>query len=255
MCDSVSYTREGSIGILKIDQPKTRNALDWEMQQQFAKIVRHCAADTTQRALIITGTGKTFIAGGNIRDQVDQYDAATGAKLNGIMSDALAELTQLSYPVIAAINGNAYGGGCELLTACDLRVMSATARLHFVQAKMGLTTGWGGTARLVQLVGASRAMEILLTARGISAENAQQIGLVHRITTDNTLTTALEWAQEIIQLPSNALGALKRLVWQSTTLDAGYSAETELFVQQWQHPNHIEAVAAFVEKRQPLFDQ
>lgn len=255
MLDSVSYIRKDTIGLLTINQPKTRNALDWGMQHRFAEIVAQCANDTTLRALIITGGGATFVAGGNIRDQVDHFDAETGAKLKRTMTAALQTLTEMPIPVFAAINGNAYGGGCELLTACDLRVMSADATLHFVQAKMGLTTGWGGTARLVHLVGASRAMEILLTAQGISAETAHQIGLIHRITHENVLETTLAWAQEIIQLPSNSLGALKQLVWQSETLTAGYAAETEQFVTQWQHPNHSEAVRAFIAKRAPQFDE
>ncbi len=255
MLEYISYTRDNEIGVLKIDQPKTRNALDWSMQLHFAEIVQRCADDATLRALIITGSGSIFLAGGNIHDQVDRYDAETGARLKRTMTDALIALTQLPYPVFAAINGHAYGGGCELITACDLRVMSADARLHFVQAKMGLTTGWGGTARLVQLVGASRAMEILLTAQGMSAETAQNIGLVHRVTHADVLEETLAWARELSQLPSNALGALKQLVWQSTSLTAGYTAESKHFVQQWQHDNHIEAVQAFVEKRRPIFDR
>lgn len=254
MCDSVSYIRTGSIGTLTINQPKTRNALDWAMQRQFADIVCQCSQDTTLRALIITGSGTTFVAGGNIRDQIGRYDAEIARQLKQTMTDALIALTELPMPVFAAINGDAYGGGCELLTACDLRVMAADARLHFVQAKMGLTTGWGGTARLVHLIGASRAMELLLTARGISAETAQQIGLVQRVTTDDVFDTTLAWAREIIQLPNNALGALKQLVWQSSTLERGYSAEADLFIQQYQHRNHIEAVNAFVEKRRPNFE-
>jgi enoyl-CoA hydratase len=168
------------------------------------------------------------------------------------MGAALQQLTELPIPVIAAVNGDAFGGGCEILTACDLRIASSQARFCFAQVKNGLTTGWGGTARLVRQVGQSRALELLLTARLLTAQEAQAIGLVQRVVAEGELETAVTtWARELCQLPTSALAALKQLahVASHATISETNRLETELFINQWTHPDHLEAMAAFVEKR------
>ena len=255
MDDSILFEINEGIGILTVNRPKSRNALNWQTQQQFAETITACANNPALRSLIITGTGDMFVSGGDIRDQTDQFDQETGQQLYATMGAALRQLTELPVPVIAAINGNAYGGGCEIITACDLRVMAVDAKLHFVHAKMGLTTGWGGAARLIHLVGASQAMQFLLTAQAIDAETALASGLVNQVTTnsDSALDAALALAKRMESLAPNSLGALKQLVWRSADLEHGYAAETELFLKQWSHPNHIEAVNAFLQKRAPRF--
>ena len=136
----------------------------------------------TIRALIITGKGEqAFVSGGDLKELNQDVRQETGKRLNAIMSAALVQLAQLPIPVIAAVNGDAFGGGCEIVTACDLRLASETARFSFAQVRVGLVSGWGGTARLINLIGQSRAMEILLTARIFDAAEAQRLGLIHRV--------------------------------------------------------------------------
>ncbi|NJN55217.1 MAG: enoyl-CoA hydratase/isomerase family protein [Anaerolineae bacterium] len=202
---------------------------------------------------------KQFVAGGDLKELSEHPEAAAGARLNRTMSDALQQLPKLPIPVIAAINGDAFGGGCEILTACDLRISISHARFCLAQVKNALTTGWGGTARLVSLLGQSRALELLLTGRQFTAVEAQQIGLIHRVVeqTAEWQTAVNTWAYELCQLPMTTLAALKQLTYTAvhSTLAQTSQLETDLFVRLWSYPDHLEAMNAFNEKRPPQFNR
>ncbi len=258
MSDAIIFTVENQIATLMVNRPEARNALNWAAQEQFAGCVTAVSQDPHIRLLIITGAGRqAFVAGGDLKELSGHPEPEAGIRLNRIMGDALQQLTQLSIPVIAAINGDAFGGGCEILTACDLRIAASHARFSFAQVKNALTTGWGGTARLVRLLGQSRALELLLTGRLLTAVEAQQIGLVHRVAdeTEDWDTAVSNWAHELCQLPGPTLAALKQLVYKAVTapITETNRLETELFVNLWSHPDHLEAMAAFVEKRPSKF--
>ncbi len=251
---------ENGIAILRVNRPQTRNALNWEAQEAFATAVSHTANNQDLRVLIITGTGdKAFVAGGDLKELAKHPEPAAGERLNRTMSRALADLTELPIPVIAAVNGDSFGGGCEILTACDLRICAAHARFSFAQVKNALTTGWGGTGRLVQLIGQSQAIELLLTARLFDAQEAHRLGLIHRIVPpdEDILAAALSWANELTHLPKRALASTKALAHAAIhmPLPDTYTAETKLFIKLWSHPDHVEALNAFVEKRKPKFNQ
>lgn len=257
MTSTILYEENRGVGVLRVNRPEARNALNWEAQQGFVRAVTTAAESRTLRVLIITGAGPSFVAGGDLKELAEQLTPEAGVRLNRIMSAALAQLTRLPLPVIAAINGDAAGGGCEIIAACDLRLAAEEAQLRWVQVRMGLTTGWGGTARLVRLIGASRAMALLLTGESISAAEAYRIGLVHRLVPagEPVLPAALAWAERLAALPRDALAATKELV-RLAAISAGdaASAEPELFAALWGGPNHREAVTAFLEKRSPRFD-
>ena len=168
------------VALLRVNRPAARNALTWNAQEGFAQAVAAArAADA--RALIVTGAGQAFVSGGDLKELANHPEAAAGERLNRVMSAALDALVALPGPVIAAVNGDAIGGGCEILTACDLRLAAPNARFAFRQVHNGLTTGWGGAGRLVALIGQSRATELLLTGRTFDAAEAQALGLVHRL--------------------------------------------------------------------------
>ncbi|MCB8967325.1 MAG: enoyl-CoA hydratase/isomerase family protein [Ardenticatenaceae bacterium] len=266
MNDGIEFHVEDSgLAILRVNRPDARNALNWAAQEAFAAAVMRVAQtavspDPAIRALIITGTGdKAFVAGGDLKELRAYPEPEAGARLNRIMGTALAQLTELPMPVIAAVNGDAFGGGCEILTACDLRLAAAHAHFSFAQVKVSLTTGWGGTGRLVRLIGQSRAMELLLTARLIDTEEAYRLGLIHRIVpaADDVLQMARAWAAELIALPQQALAFTKELVHTAShaTLVETYWQETKLFTKLWASPNHLEALAAFREKRPAVFNK
>lgn len=252
-----SVDSEG-IALLRVNRPAARNALTWAAQEEFAAAVA-AARNEVVRVLIITGSGGSFVSGGDLKELAGHPEVAAAERLNRVMSGALAGLLDLPYPVIAAVEGDAVGGGCEILTACDLRLAAAGARLSFRQVQNGLTTGWGGTARLVSLVGQSRAMELLLTGRTLDAEEARAIGLIHRIVPpgEDVLDGAYAWAGELLRLPRRALTAIKSLVRASAhlSLPDANALETQLFINLWPSADHLEAMNAFAEKRPPVFNR
>lgn len=253
---------EMGVGLLRVNRPGARNALNWAAQDAFAAAVEslavRAAAGDGPRVLIITGAGdQAFVSGGDLKELSGHPEPEAGARLNRTMSVALDGLTRLPLPVIAAVNGDAFGGGCEILTACDLRLAVSSARFSFRQVQNGLTTGWGGTARLVALLGQSYASDLLLTGRILMAGEAHRIGFIHRVVMADVVGTAHELAAELVALPQDALAATKTLVRSaaSQTRQDTNRLESELFVGLWPSSNHVEAMNAFAEKRPPRFNQ
>ncbi len=258
MDNEIILTQQEGIATLQVNRPEARNALNWTAQAAFAAAVAQVAGDTAVRVLIITGTGdKAFVSGGDLKELSQHPEREAGERLNRVMRDALGQLTRLPIPVIAAVNGDAFGGGCGILTACDLRLAASHARFCFAQVRNALCTGWGGTGRLVNLLGQARALDLLLTSRIFSAQEAQQMGLVQQVVAEEvglaTAVTAL--AQSLISLPQHALAASKQLVYAASqpASEAANQLETRLFVDLWSQPDHLEALAAFREKRKPVF--
>jgi enoyl-CoA hydratase len=254
------HVDQQGIATLQVNRRQAHNALNRDAQDRFAAYIEKVNSDKDIRALIITGSGEdAFVSGGDLKEILYSHDAESGRRLNRVMSHALADLKELPLPVIAAINGNAFGGGCEIITACDLRIAAERARFGFAQVRNGLTTGWGGAARLVQLIGLSRACELLLSGRIFDAQEAHHIGLVHRLVPhgEDVLEAARAWAEELIQLPAGSQAALKALAYAATAMPEVEvrELETKLFMEQWASPDHLEALAAFAEKRQPVFNR
>jgi enoyl-CoA hydratase/carnithine racemase len=250
---------ERGIALLRVNRPAARNALSWAAQEAFAEAVAAAGGDPAIRALIIIGAGVAFVSGGDLKELTRHPEAEAGERLNRVMSAALTDLAALPYPVIAAINGDAIGGGCEILTACDLRLAAAGARFAFRQVQNGLTTGWGGAARLVRLLGQSRAMDLILTGRVIDATEALSIGFIHRLvlSDENALDAAYAWAGDLLQLPRDALAANKALIQAAPYLSIADAnrLEARLFVDLWPSADHLEAMEAFAAKRAPIFNR
>ena len=250
MTEEIIFEVKQGIATLRFNRPQARNALNWAAQERFAATIAAAAEDETIRALILTGSDRAFVSGGDLKELAAGDFEAHGERLSRIMSGALAQMTRLPVPVIAAVNGHAAGGGCEILLACDLRLAAAEARLDFAQVRLGLTTGWGGAARLNALVGRSRAMEILLRGRTLTAQEAQAMGLVNGVVADgeDVLQAAQAWAEELAALPREALAAMKQLLLAMPELDEQETAalERRLFVQLWGQPAHRRALAAFL---------
>lgn len=260
MTRSIEFTLgDDRIAVLRVNRPAARNALTWSAQEAFGRAVQSAREADGLRALIITGTGEAFVSGGDLKELAGHPEPAAGERLNQVMSQALNGLIALPCPVIAAVSGDAIGGGCEILTACDLRLAAPNARFAFRQVQNGLTTGWGGASRLVALIGQSRAMELLLTGRMFDATEAQALGLIHRLAPPQmaAFDAAYEWAQELLPLPRRALAAAKMLVHAAGHLPPADTdrLEAQLFVNLWPSPDHIEAMDAFAHKRPPIFNR
>lgn len=250
-------TLENNVVVLTVNRPEARNALNLETQRAFAQAIDRFKTDPPA-VLILTGAGnRAFIAGGDLNELAADPTPETGRKLHVIMKNALIEMRRLPCPVIGAVNGHAAGGGVEVLSACDLRLSVPAAKFHFVQAKMGLTSGWGGVPRLVKLLGESQVINLMLNGKTIGADEAQRIGFIHRIAPpeQSGRDAALAWADELVHLPADALAALKSLVQISAESDlaTSYAAETERFLTLFGGKSNLEALNAFKEKRKPDF--
>jgi enoyl-CoA hydratase/carnithine racemase len=248
-----SYEKDGDIGILTLRRPEAMNSLSYNLYMEIEDTVRGCDA----RALIITGEGRAFCAG----DDVKQILGGTSGpppetiergKKTGGLTPAADALLHTDVPVIAAVNGPAVGWGMELALMADIRVCSERAKFGELFVKRGLCCDVAGLARLVQLVGREAAAELLFTGRVIDAATAKDIRLVSRVVThDALMPTALALADEIASNPPLAVQRLKAGL--RTALDPDFDAlgrwVTSTLAELFQTEDHREGVAAFLEKR------
>jgi enoyl-CoA hydratase len=240
------------IGILQVNRPQVRNALDWKAMQAFESCVEQAHGIPDLRAMIVTGTPDIFIAGGDLKALHRYTSQADGLHLAHQMSRALSRLESLPCPTIAAMDGPARGGGAEIALACDLRVMSETADLGFVQITLGLTPGWGAGQRLLRLVGYSRALEWLATGRILKAEEAAAFGLANRVVAPGmALQEATELAQRIASQSMPVVQAVKRLLRLGLELppETAAAMEQAIFPPLWAAEEHLLAVEKFVNRK------
>lgn len=202
----------------------------------FAAAVEETAATPGVKVVLVTGRGEAFIAGADLEVVANTSTREDGIRLAEIMGDALRQLENLPVISIAVINGPARGGGSEVAAACDLRVMAQEADIAFVHAQLGLSPGWGGARRLLGLVGYSAAIELLVSARRISASEALRIGLVNQVVPGKDLENhSLELARGIAANDREAVSRIKALLRLGQTLspDEFFDLERGLFVDLW----------------------
>lgn len=248
----VNFENREGIGLLTLNSPETLNALS----SDFLGEIRQALEGLPELdGLIITGQGKSFIAGANLKEmQALDPEAALLFSQRGHAVFALLE--NLPCPVIAMVNGFALGGGCEFMLTCDLRIASVRAKFGQPEVGLGIIPGFGGTQRLIQAVGAARAKELIFTGRIINAEEALAMGLVNQIVQPEDLeTAAFELARAIQKNSAAAVSQAKRAMAIGLTegIGAGLAAEPEVFADCFRHPDQLEGLTAFIEKRKPEF--
>lgn len=249
----VSVTRDSNVVLWTIDRPNAKNAIDEATFTALLQAAREANADKTIRAAILTGTGDTFVSGGDLRELRDKTSRADAERLSDIGFSYTELIGALPFPVIAALSGPAIGGGAELAVACDLRVADPRASLAFKQGRMGVTTAWGGTARLLSLVSEGTAARLLYAGHEIFAEEAKALGLVDAVCEEGAaVTTALAWARDIERASPLAVGSMKRLVRSGVRTDLR-TLERASFVETWTSADHREAVEAYFASRKPTW--
>lgn len=264
VCEHLLVEKEGPIAWIKLNRPKVHNSLNSEL----LKALRQAAADISQdrevRVVILTGSGtKVFCAGADLTERKGMTEGQVLDYLNLIQSTMLA-VERLAQPVICAINGSAFGGGTELAISCDLRMMTEEAVLRLTEVRLGIIPGAGGTQRMSRLIGKSRAKEMILTARPMGAKEGHDIGLIHRVvpkhegegdTHTNLMEEARKWALEIAQAAPLSLRAAKVAIDQGfdRDLDAGLALETKAYLGLVNTKDRLEGLAAFAEKRDPVY--
>lgn len=248
-------TLDGADGILTLTlrRPAALNALTTEMSRAVLDALSQVDRDPASRALIVTGEGRAFSAGADLKEREGATPQAIWAH-NRIIFQIPLELERLAVPVIAAINGFALGGGCELALACDLRWAARTAEFGCPEVTRGIIPAGGGTQRLPRLVGPSRAMGLIFTGQRISAQEAYRIGLVDAVVEpDDLLRSATETAHTIAANAPLAVRAAKRAIRHGlvSTLDAGLELEGQLQRMLYASADCQEGIAAFRERRPP----
>ncbi len=241
---------EPHIGLLQVNRPHVLNALSWEAMQAFGEAVE-AARLAAPRVLIVTGSGRAFIAGGDLKQLADYPTEDDGRRMSRLMTRALHNLEALPFPTIAAINGPARGGGAEVALACDLRILAENADLGFVQVAWFVTPGWGMGQRLLRLVGYSRALEWLLTGKVLTPHEALTHGLANRVVPEGqALEAALALARKIAALPPAVAQSTKEVLRAGLTLPPATAARVEhdLFPALWAATEHVEAVARFKQR-------
>lgn len=251
----ITVTRDGAIAILTIDRPDAMNAINGAVLDGLRDALDALEAAGDCRGLIITGAGRAFVAGADIAAMKTMTpDDAAAFSSRG--SKLFRRLEGLPFPVVAAVNGFALGGGCELALSCDFIYASEKARFGQPEVQLGLVAGFGGTQRLPRKVPYGVAMELLLSGRMIDAAEALRIGLVNRVCAPDALLDETKAALgEILAKGPVAVRATRTLVQRSldTSLDVGLTEETAAFGEIFTTSDRTEGVSAFLEKRAPTF--
>ncbi len=254
--ENLLLDRHGAVALLTINRPKVLNALNTATLDELRQAVLDLTQDTGVRVVILTGAGeKSFVAGADINELAVQRPAE--GKEHALHGQHVFDLIEnMGKPVIAAINGYALGGGCELAMACTLRIAATTARLGQPEITLGLLPGYGGTQRLPRLVGKGVALELLLTGRQVEADEALRIGLVNRVVPPESLMTeAMAMASDLASKPPIAMRYIIEAVNRGleVSFDKAQFLEATLFGLVASTDDMREGTSAFLQKRKPQF--
>jgi enoyl-CoA hydratase/carnithine racemase len=243
----------GAVGLVRLNRPEARNALSPELMEELLACLERWDEDPETRCIVIAGGDDWFAAGADIKAMASRSFQEALASPTARFWPRLAAVRT---PLIAAVSGYALGGGCELALACDMIVASETAELGQPEILLGIIPGGGGTQRLARVAGKQRAMELVLTGRRITAEEAHLLGVVTRIApADRWLEEALELAEVVARRPALAvrLGKQAVLAADETPLTAGLDQERRLYELAMATEDRVEGMNAFIEKRKPRF--
>ena len=247
----VKLERQGHVALITIDRPEALNALNSQVLTDLDQVLDQVEADEEIYVAVLTGAGRSFVAGADIAEMKD-FTSSDGKRFGVHGGNVFLKLENLSKPVIAAVNGFALGGGCELSMACDIRLASEKAKFGQPEVGLGITPGFGGTQRLPRIVGVSKAMELILTAKVIKADEAKAIGLVSEVyPPEELLPKAMELAEAICANAQIAVRESKRCIRMGLQADihTGCAFEAEAFGVTCGTADKDEGMGAFLEKR------
>ncbi|UCE35996.1 MAG: enoyl-CoA hydratase/isomerase family protein [Thermoplasmata archaeon] len=253
---TVRVTKENKTAIITMDRPEALNALNSKVLSDLRDIIKQIQKDEEITTVIITGSGKAFVAGADIKEMMEK-SPIEAREFTYLGQAVLKELEDLNKPVIAAVNGVALGGGCELALACDIILASEKARLGFPEVGLGIHPGFGGTQRLPRLVGRAKAKELIFTADILDAKEAERIGLVNRVVApDKLLEEARGIANKISRQAPIAIRLAKSAINKGCEmdLDTGLAYEVESVSMAFSTKDSKEGMSAFTKRRKPEFE-
>ena len=254
MYQTIRYEVSDKIALVTINRPEALNALNSMVVGELEQVVTElekAAADGSVLAMILTGEGRSFVAGADIAEQYPM-DVAAGRRWGQWGSAVLRRIEKLEIPTIAAVNGFALGGGCELAMACDIILASEKAKFGQPEAGLGITPGFSGTQRLPRRVGVAKAKELLFSGKMICADEAKEIGLVNAVYAhDELMNGAMEMARSFTANAPIAVKYAKACIDRGMQMDIddGIAVENELFAMCFGTADQKEGMSAFLEKR------
>ena len=252
----VEFEQRGHVGLITINRPEVLNALNLEVIEQLDDILLRAESQEDVHVIVITGAGRSFVAGADIGEMVN-YTADDAKRFSHHGNNTMMHITRFPSPVIAAVNGFALGGGCEMALACDIRIASEKAKFGQPEVGLGITPGFGGTQRLARIVGVSNAMELILTAKNINAQQAKEIGLVNAVfAPEELMNGALEMARSFTKNAPIAVKYSKACIDRGMQMDIddAIALENELFGMCYATADQKEGMTAFLEKRPAKFE-
>jgi len=252
--EAITVEQDAGVALIRLNRPKALNALNAQLMQELSTCIEAIDHDDAVGCIVLTGSDKAFAAGADIKEMADKSYAE--AFREDFFTEASERIVRARKPIIAAVSGYALGGGCELAMICDFIIASETAKFGQPEITLGVAPGIGGSQRLTRFVGKSKAMDMILTGRMMDAAEAERSGLVSRVTSvDNLIDEAMTAARKIANLSPLAVMMNKELVDTAyeTTLTQGVRTERRLFHSLFAFQDQKEGMAAFVEKRPPVF--
>lgn len=255
MYKTIRYEKKDNIALVTIDRPEALNALNSTVIAELEQVVTELENDGTVRAMILTGEGRSFVAGADIGEQYP-LDLDGGRRWGQRGSALFRRMERLEFPTIAAVNGFALGGGCELAMSCDIILASEKAKFGQPEVGLGITPGFSGTQRLPRRVGVAKAKELIFSGRMVKADEAERIGLVNTVYAPEALLDgAMEMARSFAKNAPIAVKYAKACIdrGMQTDIDSGIACENELFAMCFATADQKEGMGAFLEKRTAEF--
>ena len=238
---------------ITLNRPDKLNSIDSETMRRLYEVLDEVEDDQKVRCVVIRGSGRAFSAGADV-DELMKLTPEEAEEISKKGHETMMKIYSMPKPVIAAINGYALGGGCELASACDIRIASEKAKFGQPEIKLGIIPGWGGTQLLARLIGVGRAMELILTGRIIDAEEAYRMGLVNKVVPHERLEEEVsELAKALASGAPIAMAEAKRLVNLCGSLEVGLDEEAKAFGRLFATEDSKEGFKAFKAKRTPSF--
>lgn len=246
----IKYERIGNIGVLTLSRPWVRNAINTDMMNQLNHYITVIENDKNVKCVVLTGEGDTFCSGGDIEEFHQMNKDATTAMLHK-MKDVLYRLQTLRKPTVAALNGTAVGGGCEIATACDFRVAHPHLKIGFIQINLAITTGWGGATRLFTIIPRSKALQLLLSGEKLESYEAHKLGFIDSIFPEQDfINHVLEWCQQFTKHSVEAIMSYKETItaFEHDKVDMKTLLSQEVYrsARLWKTEAHEEAVNRFL---------
>lgn len=253
--ENLLFRKEGNVGILSMNIPSTLNALSSKVLDELDTAIDSIIEDEDIYVLILTGEGKAFVAGADISEMKD-FNFQGGRTFAEKGMKLFRKIELMEKPVIAAVNGYALGGGCELAMCCDIRIASEKAKFGQPEVGLGICPGFAGTQRLAKLVGIAKAKELIFTCDIINGKEAERIGLVNKVVApEELMTTAMDMANKIVSKGQIAVRFSKTAIIRGSesNIETGMIIEKDLFALCFETEDQKEAMEAFLEKRKPNY--